>query len=270
MHPLDSLLALHPIDSRTDAVTLTDAYWNFNGQYGGVSCALVMATLLRDPTRLGDPLSMTVNFATPVATGPARLHKTLLAQTRSTQQWQVRITQDVDGSEVLRSVAMVVFAVRRPSYSDVEIAPPQAPAYEAVPRTPRAGLNWLQRYEFRFVEGVQTTARADSKTVAYVRDDPPRSLDYCSLAAIADSFFPRLFLRLGGMHPIATITLSIYFHATASALVQHGDAPVLTMARARSFESGYGDHIGELWGAQGQLLATTEQLMWFKAEARGT
>jgi acyl-CoA thioesterase len=267
MHPFDSLVSLSTLDSATDITTLDDAYWNFTGQYGGVSCALVVATLLRDPARLGDPLSLTVNLATPIAQGPVRLEKSLLAQTRSTQHWQVKIVQHVDGVPVLRSVAMMVFAVRRPSFSDLEVSRPDAPAYDALERTPRAGLNWLQRYEFRFLQGVPEAARPDSHTVAYVRDDPPRPLDYSSLACIADSFFPRLFLRLGGMHPIATITLSIYFHATAQAIAQHGDAPLLTTARARSFEAGFGDHVGELWGAQGQLLATTEQLMWFKASA---
>jgi acyl-CoA thioesterase len=30
------------------------------------------------------------------------------------------------------------------------------------------------------------------------------------------------------------------------------------------FNAGYTDHTGELWSAQGKLLVTSEQMMWFR------
>jgi len=88
-------------------------------------------------------------------------------------------------------------------------------------------------------------------------------LDFASLCAMCDAFFPRMFLRRPRPVPIATVSLNICFHADAQELAAHGTEPLLGVARANVFHEGYFDQEGQLWGGD-RLFATTQQIVWFK------
>ena len=45
-----------------------------------------------------------------------------------------------------------------------------------------------------------------SLTQLWVRDNPPRPLDFASLTALADVFFPRVFVRRATLVPVGTVT----------------------------------------------------------------
>jgi hypothetical protein len=67
----------------------------------------------------------------------------------------------------------------------------------------------------------------DSRTVLWVRDQPPRPLDAPALAAIADVFYPRVFRRRQRFTPAGTVSITTYFHADAAAFAAQGDRAVL-------------------------------------------
>jgi acyl-CoA thioesterase len=98
----------------------------------------------------------------------------------------------------------------------------------------------------------------------WLRDDPPRPLDFPALLAISDSFFPRIFIRRRRLSPIGTVSITTYFHADAQALAAQGDRFLMGSARAHKFHNGFFDQSGELWSHDGQLLATTHQTVYFK------
>ncbi|WP_172828775.1 acyl-CoA thioesterase, partial [Prescottella equi] len=104
----------------------------------------------------------------------------------------------------------------------------------------------------------------DSTTTMWVRDAPPRALDFPALTSLCDVFYPRAFLRLGRYLPAGTVSLTVYFHADATLLAAQADDAVLATARAQRFGKGYFDQSGEIWGHDGALLATTHQLVYFK------
>jgi hypothetical protein len=61
-------------------------------------------------------------------------------------------------------------------------------------------VEWINRYEMRFVEGGfpavwDGTDHGVSRTQLWLRDNPPRPLDFASLTALADVFFPRMWRR---------------------------------------------------------------------------
>jgi Thioesterase-like superfamily len=70
----------------------------------------------------------------------------------------------------------------------------------------------------RFVQGplqIAATPPAgeqDSVSLLWVRDEPPRALNFCSLAALCDVFLPRIFVKRASWVPIGTVSFTVYFH----------------------------------------------------------
>ena len=271
---------MHPFDEAIDlrAAALADApheftgathpaYANMVGPFGGTTSAQLLQPAMLHPERLGEPVALTVNFAAPVADGDIRFMARPVRTNRSTQHWIIEAHQ----AEGVVATATAVFAVRRETWSVVEaVMPANVPAPEAVPRMPTRGFPaWPQRYDMRFVEGAFPAAfdeqeQAHSRSTVWVRDEPERALDFASLAAISDSFFPRIYIRRRRRAMIGTVSLTTYFHADSALLAQVGTRHVLGVAKALNYRHGYFDQTGELWSPEGQLLASTHQLVYFK------
>ena len=165
--------------------------------------------------------------------------------------------------------AIAICALRRETWSHVEAARPEVPpADQCAVAPPRKATGFLQRYEFRLVRGKPFAENADSLSYVWVSDVPPRPLDFASLTALCDSFLPRIFLLRPDFVPIGTVSINIYFHAGEEVLARHGAAPLLAVAQAQAFSDGHFDHQGQLWGGgdngEDTLLATTQQLVWYK------
>lgn len=266
LHPLDAALALQPLGDDRFAGATSPAWGNMVGPYGGITAAQLLQAALQHPGRHGEPLALTVNFAGAVGDGAFEIEARIMRSTRTTQHWSFVQRQ----GEVVCSTGSAVFALRRPTWSAPELAMPVVPPADQVP--PARGeppVQWPRRYEFRFVEGGWPDFRhareeADSRTLLWVRDEPPRPLDAAALAAIADVFYPRVFRRRGRFTPAGTISLTTYFHADAAALAKQGDRPLLAVAQGRRFALGFFDQSAEIWSDDGLLLASSHQVVYFK------
>lgn len=264
-HPFDAAVGLTPAgDGRFTGHTSAD-YANMVGPFGGITAAALVRAVQLHPDRLGDPLSLTVNFAGPVAEGQFEISARPVRTNRSTQHWALELTQD----GVVATTATAVFGTRRDTWSSDEITIPAVPAADSVaPDSFPDFIAWARNYEMRFVEGgipkLESVEHPTSTSTLWVRDTPARPLDFPALTAMSDVFFPRVFLRRGKFVPAGTVTLTVYFHADAAALAEQADAAVLGSARAQRFGKGYFDQSAELWGRDGVLLATAHQLVYFK------
>jgi acyl-CoA thioesterase len=271
MHPFDEAIDLRAsalADSPHEFTAATHpAYANMIGPFGGTTSAQLLQSAMRHPERLGEPVALTVNFAAPVADGELRFVARPVRTNRSTQHWIIEALQ----MEGVVATATAVFAVRRETWSDVEaVMPANVLAPDAVTRMPAKGMPiWLQRYDMRFVEGpfpavFDEQEQAHSRSTLWVRDEPERALDFASLAALSDTFFPRIYIRRRRRAMIGTVSLTTYFHADSALLAQVGTRHVLGVAKALNYRHGYFDQTGELWSPEGQLLASTHQLVYFK------
>jgi hypothetical protein len=166
-----------------------------------------------------------------------------------------------------------VFALRRETWSAVDaVFPGQQPAPGTL-----APLSWSKRpefthrYDLRYISGMVSFDQADTdvqppdaESCVWVRDEPPRALDFPALASICDVFFPRLFVRRRRWTPIGTVTMTSYFHADSQTLADIGHAHLLGCARSQVYQNGFFDQSAEVWAADGRLLATTHQMVYFK------
>ncbi len=185
---------------------------------------------------------------------------------RTTQHWYVELAQ---GGQV-GATATAVFATRRDTWAATEATFPAAGPAAVIERfSPLERAKWTAAYDMRFVHGQPVGAKEDagdrdSVSCLWIRDVPPRPLDFVSLAAICDAFFPRIFIRRPKWVPVGTVSLTPYFHADSGALQVQGERPVLASAHAHRFGGGYFDQTAQVWSDDETLLATSHQVVYFK------
>src|SRR5690606_33782744 len=168
-HPFDEAIRLEALAEGEFAGHSSPAYWNMVGPYGGITAAQLLQAMLQRPERLGDPVSLTVNFAGPVADGPLRIRTQLMRSNRSTQHWTATLRQ----GDTVAAIAMAVFGTRRPVWSHTEARPPTIAPHESLPRASRAGAPaFTQRYDLRFERSPWEHAATDSRSVCWIADDP--------------------------------------------------------------------------------------------------
>ena len=267
---------VHPFDRATQ-VTAVDGGWRgeasadyfaFVGPFGGATAATMLRAILIQPERIGDPLSVTVNFCAPVGNGSFDLAVRLMKATRSTQHWMVELLQNGEVATFMTAV----FAARRPSWSHQAATMPNAPPFDQVRPIPNNLVApWSHQYQFRFVEGAPcysdtfNNAPGSAYSRMWLSDTQPRPIDFLSLLSMSDSFFARIFHVLGAIVPIGTVSMTTVFHADSADLAAENTTAVLGAADANIFHKSFSDQTGELWSPSGRLLATTAQVVYFKA-----
>lgn len=272
LHPFDHAVALtatgvpHQYQGET-----SPEYWNMVGPYGGITAASLVRAIEEHPQCLGEPLSITVNYAAAVGQGAFEIEARPVRTNRSTQHWLLTITQpDGEGQPQIVTTATAVTALRRQTWSTSDRPMPEVKPAAELQRVPPLfkASEWLSRYEMRFADGIlpmaEDGAEHDSLTRLWVRDNPPRPLDFASLAAVSDVFFPRVWLRRAKRVPAGTVSITVYFHAGREELAEVGDALLLAQARGQEFRNGFFDQTAQLWSPSGRMLATSHQIVYYK------
>jgi len=266
-HVFDAAIALQPLRENVFRGCTSPAYRNMVGPYGGITAAQALNAVLLHPERLGHPVALTVNYAAAIADGPFDVVARPARTNRSTQHWTLEFVQA--GQTVLTGTAL--FGLRRETWGADEQTMPEValPAEYPVQQWDRPGVKWLSCYELRFVDGGIPPVwngqdQGESRTRLWMRDDPPRPLDFAALTALADVFFPRVWRRRPLMVPVGTVSMTVYFHADAAMLRATGSDYVLGQAQAQSLRGGYFDQTAQMWNRAGRLLATTHQMVYYK------
>ena len=264
-HPFDDAIRLDAIGAHQRRGRTHPEWANMVGPFGGITAAAMLRAIESHPDRIGEPLALTVNYAAPIADGDFDISLRAARTNRTNQHWIVELSQDGD----VKTTATALFAVRRDGWADTETRPPTAPDPEELSLTVFPASS----------DGRASTTCGSSKgpcpakTVnrvprrrppLWVRDAAQRPVDYPALAALCDIFYPRVFLRRGGVIPSGTISLTAYFHADQHQLDGVGNDFVLCTAHANRFSRGYFDQSAQVWTRDGALLATTHQVVYFK------
>lgn len=269
-HPLDLATSLTPVSPGVYTGATSAAYWNFIGPFGGITAATALKAVLAHPLLLGQPISLTVNYAGPLLAGAFTVSATPRRTNRSTQHWLIEMTQrNAQGADEVMLTATAITATRRATWSSDDASLPDVPPPDSLPAgKPMTTMEWIKRFDMRFVEGRLPTewdGKGDaSLSQLWMRDKPRRVLDFCSLTSMADIFFPRVYLRRALRVPAGTVSMTVYFHADHEQLTKTGTGFLLGQARAQAFRNGFFDQTAQLWNQAGLLLATTHQIVYFK------
>jgi acyl-CoA thioesterase len=183
----------------------------------------------------------------------------------------VQITQaGPSGAPNMTTTATVVTAARRDTWGESDMPMPEAPRPETVDRMSigPSGVAWINQYEMRpFSGGIPAKwdeSLHHSETRIWLRDAQPRPLDFASLAAMSDMFYPRVWLRRAKHVPAGTVSITTYFHVGPAQLAEVGTGYLLGRAAGQQFFNGFFDQTAHLWSEKGVLLATSNQIVYYK------
>lgn len=232
------------------------------GVFGGWTVALLLKAVLGEPEASGSPVSISVNFIAALPPGAEIIiDVTRLGATRSLAHWRCDLR--LAGSDAVVATAIVIMANRRDSDNRTEPKMPEVPPPEA-----------LQSYFPPFAKNPPMESRSpmppppfnkpDSRTLSWERDASGRTIDVLTLALLSDLGAPRVYLVSPGPRPSATLTLSVTFLAGPDELAACGDDFILADMIATRIEQSTVGSRKDMWSRAGTLLATSEQLCWFR------
>ena len=261
MSDLEDALTLRRGDGFWEAVA-DPRYESTNAMFGGWSIAVALRAVINAGNSEARPSAITMNFVDRVEPGTdVRIHTRRVGGSRSVEHWLAELRSSA-GDRTL-ALATVVLATRRDTDGHTQPAMPPAPDPESLEEFHAPGAQG-ERSIIRPIHGHPPFGRADTTSTAWVREMTGRAVDRLQLAFLADQFAPRPFFWSEGPRQSATLTMSVYFHATDEEVEAVGDDYILNEATAsRGVSSTCGQH-ARLWSRSGDLLATSEQLCWYR------
>ena len=270
---MDEALLLKPSNEEsTWEARFHKSYANMVGPYGGITLAQALQSVMIDKRRQGDPTSITMNYVAPIQASTYNIKTALKKTNRSTQHWSADFIQD---GEVV-ACAIIMCAVRKGAFDHLDETMPAAPPPESLSRSEVRYPEWVSRYDMRFVTGQPSLSLMDSNppspalmdsssTIVWIKDIPDRPFDFPSLSAVCDAFFPRIYILRPVFCPAGTVSITVYLHICGDELSALGSDFLLGEARGTSFHRGYADQTARLWTRGGRLVATSTQIVYFKA-----
>jgi acyl-CoA thioesterase len=259
---LDEALQVVPLGNNEWGAFADPAYESVNAMFGGWTNAVALNAVLQSADREARPSAIMLSFVNPVPPRSDLVIRTRrVGGSRSVTHWQAEVSQA--GSEEMLAQASVAMTVRRETDGLVDHAVPEAPDPETLEVFHAPGPQG-QTSIIRPVTGAPPFGRRNTRSLHWVRDMPGRKVDHVQLAYFADQLAPRAFFWSDAPRPTATITCQCSStppmrRSTRSAMTTSW----LGGAGTRGERSTSGLR-AELWSRQGALLATSEQLAWFR------
>lgn len=257
---IDDALALRRVNADELRAFADPAFEAGTGMFGGWTAALLLKAALEQST--GDaPISITTNFVSRIQSGgDVTVRTRMLGASRSLSHTQAEI-HAADGG--LCASALIVTASRRASDGFLEARAPAAPHPEGLPAFhPPAPFG--ASVETRAVAGYPPFQRDSTNSTAWIRGVDGARLDHPRLAYFADATPPRIFFISDGPRLSSTVTMSVYFHGSEEEIAAAGADFILSEVAGVRAEQSIFSHAMRLWSRSGALLATSEQLCWFR------
>jgi acyl-CoA thioesterase len=259
---LEAALTVSPLADGTWTAYADPNYEATYGMFGGWTAAVALRAVTSSFEGDATPCAFTINFVGKVDPGTeVNICTRRMGGSRSITHWQGEVISR-DRRDVLAFVS-VALAERQESDGHLGVVLPHAPDPDPLDYY-RPAFPAGERLFIRPITGYPPFGRTDTSSTAWVQETSRRAVDHFQLAYLADARAPRSFFWSEGPRMSATVTLSIYFHATEQELDQVGDDYVLNEAFGTSGAQSISEEHLRIWSRQGVLLATSEQLAWYR------
>ncbi len=206
------------------------------------------------------PRSFTVHYLAPPQDGPVVVETVVERHGRNLTFVSGRLGQ----GDRLIATTLAAFARPMPGFEFSDLVPPEAPPPEAVPTMampPGAPvIPMRERYETRWAIGSLPFSNSPHAVAGgWIRLADPAPVDHVLIAAITDAWMPPLFTRMAERVGVPTIDLTVHFRAPLVPPPAPDDW-LLVVFRSQMAADGFVEEDGEVWSADGRLLAHSRQL----------
>jgi acyl-CoA thioesterase len=241
------------------AASIDRAWWIERGPNGGYLAAILLRAVLAEVDDAGRrPRSLTLHYLRPPAEGACEVEVAVERAGRGLTTVSARLVQD--GRDCI--LALVALGVDRPGPELHDHPPPDVPEPDAIAPPPEAmagapDVPFRHHFERRPAIGTPPFLKGPTaETGGWIRSAYDEPVDDVLVAALTDSWPPAVFSRLEVPVGVPTVELTIHFRGAPSG------EPGWCLVRFRTLEvsAGYLEESGEVWSADGRLLAESRQL----------
>lgn len=242
---------------------LDRSWWIDRGPNGGFLASLILAGL-RTEARDRAPATLSVHYLDRPQEGEVGLDVKVERAGRSISNISGRLHQ----AERTLALALCAFSVPRQSGSFVDVPAPEVPRPEDIPvvEIPDALIPpFARHFEYRQTFGDLPYSGGERALVGgWMRPKVARVVDPTIVPTYADGWFPAVFARLDRPIGVPTLELTVHFRAPLPA--PGARAGEWTLCRFASSYAGHGfiEESGEMWDAEGGLIAQSRQLALFR------
>jgi acyl-CoA thioesterase len=238
-------------------------WWVVGGPNGGYLAAIILRALTEVvgvPERA--PRSLTVHYTSPPHEGAILVSTAIEHVGRSVTSCSARVYQE----DRLVATAMAAFSVVRSGPEFCDLTPPDAPGPEKLPRTPTFPDSppIIDRWDMRWTMGRPPTPDAPPEREAvaggWIRLEEPQVIDAPAVAAIMDAWIPPVFSRAREPLRLPTVDLTVHFRTSLPLPGAEADDFLLAVFRTNAAAEGFIEEDGEVWSANGRLVAQSRQL----------
>ncbi|MDA0185433.1 thioesterase family protein [Solirubrobacter phytolaccae] len=229
---------------------IADGWMTARGPHGGYVMAILAQAMERAAGR--QARSLTVHFLRPPAIGPVQTQVTVERAGRSMSTVTGRLEQD--GKPVALGLGAYAGAYDAPDVGELPMpdVPPPSAEQEPLPGAPPFTHQMIMQPRF----GAAPFTGADASVVGgWIGFRDGRPLDGPAMCVMADGYYPAIWPRLTALHPAPTIDLTVHFRAPLPVT-----GPLLARFTSKLARDGYFEEDGELWTADGTLVAQSRQL----------
>jgi len=259
----------HPVfllarDGAGFAVDVPSGWTQGRGAFGGLVVGwMVRAAELCEADAARVVRTLSGQIVGPVQPGTASLSVETLREGSGVSTRAVRLVQ---GGAVL---AHAVVSLGRPRMGDRDFAAEAAPSVppadelEPAPVEPPHGPAFARNLEFRPVAGLPLSSpdeleQGGARTVGYVRfKAPPPVVDVAYLVAIADAYWPAIYVTESALRPMATLAFTLDVHLDPTTL--DPAQPLLVETRASAGQDGFVLEDRRVFTPGGALVASNRQ-----------
>jgi acyl-CoA thioesterase len=256
----DAYTAIEDLGGGRFGAAMSERWWVGRGPNGGYVAAVILRAIQASAAAERAPRSLTVHFLRAPGAGPVEVEVAVERAGSRATFLSARMTQ---GGET-RATALAVLSEDWAEDGFEEAAMPaggEPGELHTIDPGDRAGApRMLQNYRVRSALGEPAFSGGAPFNGAWIRTREPHLLDAPLAATLLDTWFPAPFVKLEAPRPAPTIDYTVHFR---SPLPPPGAGPedaYLLSFGSKLARHGFFEEDGELWSADGTLLAHSRQL----------
>ncbi len=242
------------------AAEMSERWWVGKGPNGGYVAAVILRAIQACASAERAPRSLTVHYQRAPLVGPVEIRVEVEREGSRVTFLSARMTQEGK----VQATAQAVLSEDWGDGGFSELTMPDAgepgELHTIDPETRASRPNMLQNYRLRPALGEHAFSGGAPYTGAWIRSREPHLLDAPLAAAFLDTWFPAPFVRLE--HPVGapTIDYTVHFRSPLPPAGAGPEDPYLVSFKSNLARHGFFEEDGELWTADGVLLAQSRQL----------